>query len=516
MHPSAHARTHPDKPAYIMAYSGETVTYGELDARSNQGAHLFRSLGLQTGDSVAFFIDNHPRYYEVIWAAQRSGLRYTCLSSKLTTGEVEYIVKDCEAKVFIASAATAETALAVAPMIPGVALYMVGGTAGPFKSLEDARAVMPTTPIADESAGRPMLYSSGTTGRPKGVKRIAPEGAVDTSIDQPNPLANLGMALYGWTPDSIYLSPAPLYHAAPLGWSTAVQAMGGTVILMERFDAEDALRFIEQYKVTTAQWVPTHFVRMLKLPPETRQRYDMSSLKAVFHAAAPCPVPVKEQIIAWWGPIVHEYYAGTEGNGFCIINSQEWLAHKGSVGRGLMAAVKICDEDGEPLPPRAEGLVYFEGGGQFEYHGDPAKTAESRNKHGWTTLGDVGWLDEEGYLYLTDRKSFMIISGGVNIYPQELENVLIGHPKVADAAVVGAPDEEMGEKVVAVIQPMDWADAGDELRAELMAYARQHLSHVKSPRVIDFMAELPRHATGKLYKRLIRDAYWAKDGARIA
>ena len=516
MHPSAHAKTHPDKPAYIMAYSGETVTYGELDARSNQGAHLFRSLGLKTGDAVAFFIDNHPRYYELIWAAQRSGLRYTCLSSKLTTGEVEYIVGDCAAKVFVASTGTAETALAVAPLIPGVALYMVGGEAGPFKSLEAARAPMPKTPIADESAGRPMLYSSGTTGRPKGVKRIAPDGVVDNSLEAANPLATLGAALYGWTPDSIYLSPAPLYHAAPLGWSTAVQAIGGTVILMERFDAADALRFIEQYKVTTAQWVPTHFVRMLKLAPEARERYDHSSLKSVFHAAAPCPVPVKEKMIAWWGPIVHEYYAGTEGNGFCIINSQEWLAHKGSVGRGLMAQVKICDEEGNVLPPRSEGNVFFEGGGQFEYHGDPAKTAESRNKHGWTTLGDVGWLDEEGYLYLTDRKSFMIISGGVNIYPQELENVLIGHPKVADAAVVGAPDEEMGEKVVAVIQPMDWADAGDALRAELMAYARQHLSHVKSPRVIDFMAELPRHATGKLYKRLIRDAYWAKDGARIA
>ncbi|MFI4965277.1 MAG: acyl-CoA synthetase [Caulobacterales bacterium] len=512
MHPSVHARTNPDKPAYVMAYSGETVTYGELDARSNQGAHLFRSLGLATGDSVAFFIDNHPRYYEIIWAAQRSGLRYTCLSSKLTAGEVEYIVKDCEAKALVTSPAVLETALQVAPRIPGVTLYMVGGESGPFKSFEAARAAFSTTPIADESAGRAMLYSSGTTGRPKGVKRA---GAVDPAIDAPNPLASLGQALYGWTPDTVYLSPAPLYHAAPLGWSTAIHALGGTVVMMERFDAEDALRFIEQYKITSAQWVPTHFVRMLKLPDGVRERYDMSSLTAVFHAAAPCPVPVKEQMIAWWGPIVHEYYAGTEGNGFCIINSAEWLAHKGSVGRGLMAQVKICDEDGEPLPPRAEGLVFFEGGGQFEYHGDPAKTAESRNKHGWTTLGDVGWLDEEGYLYLTDRKSFMIISGGVNIYPQELENVLIGHPKVADAAVVGAPDDEMGEKVVAVIQPMDWADAGEDLRAELMAYARQHLSHVKSPRVIDFMAELPRHATGKLYKRLIRDAYWAKDGARI-
>ncbi|WP_309604137.1 acyl-CoA synthetase [Phenylobacterium sp.] len=512
MHPSVHAKANPDKPAYIMAYSGETVTYGQLDARSNQGAQMFRSLGLEAGDAIALFIDNHPRYYEILWAAQRSGLRFTCLSSKLTPGEVEYIVGDCEAKLFIASKALAETALAVAPLIAGVGLYMVGGEAGPFKSFEDARAPFPTTPIADESAGRAMLYSSGTTGRPKGVKRA---GEVDPAIDAPNPLAMLGQALYGWTPQTIYLSPAPLYHAAPLGWSIAVQSMGGTVVMMERFDPEDALRFIGQYQVTSAQWVPTHFVRMLKLPPEVRARYDMSSLKAVFHAAAPCPVPVKEQMIAWWGPIVHEYYAGTEGNGFCVINSQEWLAHKGSVGRGLTAQVRICNDDGDPLPPRAEGMVFFEGGGQFEYHGDPAKTADSRNKHGWTTLGDVGRQDEEGFLYLTHSKSFMIISGGVNIYPQELENLLIGHPRVADVAVVGAPDEEMGEKVVAVVQPLDWADAGDDLRADLMAYARAHLSHVKCPRVIDFMAELPRHATGKLYKRLIRDAYWAKDGARI-
>ncbi|MET0273046.1 MAG: acyl-CoA synthetase [Phenylobacterium sp.] len=512
MHPSHHAKTHPDRAAYIMAYSGETVTYGELDARSNQGAHLFRSLGLRAGDSVAFFIDNHPRYYELLWAAQRSGLRFTCLSSKLTSGEVEYIVKDCEAKVFVAAKALSEVALAVAPALSGVALYMVGGEAGPYKSLEDARASQPTTPIADESAGRAMLYSSGTTGRPKGVKRA---GVVDPAIDAPNPLMMIGQMLYGWTPEAVYLSPAPLYHAAPLGWSMAVHALGGTVVMMERFDPEDALKFIEQYKVNTAQWVPTHFVRMLKLPEEVRTRYDMSSLTAVFHAAAPCPVPVKEQMIAWWGPIVNEYYAGTEGNGFCTINSTEWLAHKGSVGKGLTAQVMICDDEGEPLPPRAEGMVFFAGGGEFEYHGDPAKTAESRNKKGWTTLGDVGWVDEEGYLYLTDRKSFMIISGGVNIYPQELENVLIGHPKVADAAVVGAPDEVMGEKVVAVIQPMDWADAGDDLRGELMAYAREHLSHVKSPKVIDFMQELPRHPTGKLYKRLIRDAYWGKEGSKI-
>ena len=512
MHPTHHAKANPDKPAFIMAYSGETVTYGELEARSNQGAHLFRSLGLKAGDAVAFFIENHPRYYEALWAAQRSGLRFTCLSSKLTTGEVEYIVKDCGAKAFVTSLHLAEMALAVAPLIPGVALLMVGGTAGPYASFEDARAPFPTTPVADQMAGGAMLYSSGTTGRPKGVKRA---GAVDPAIDAPNGLATIGQALYGWTPDTVYLSPAPLYHAAPLGWSMAVMALGGTVIMMERFDPEDSLRFIEQYKVTSAQWVPTHFVRMLKLPPEARARYDMSSLIAVFHAAAPCPVPVKEQMIAWWGPIVHEYYAGTEGNGFCIINSEEWLAHKGSVGRGMTAQVRICDDDGEPLPARAEGMVFFEGGGQFEYHGDPAKTADSRNKHGWTTLGDVGWVDEEGFLYLTDRKSFMIISGGVNIYPQEIENLLIGHPKVADVAVIGAPDEEMGEKVVAVIQPANWADAGEDLRVELLAYAKANLSHVKSPRMLDFMEELPRHPTGKLYKRLIRDTYWGKSDSKI-
>jgi long-chain acyl-CoA synthetase len=512
MHPSHHAKTNRDKAAYIMAGSGETVTYGELEARSNQGAHLFRSLGIGRGGAIAIFMDNSARYYEVMWAAQRSGLRFTAISSKLTAGEVEYIVKDCEAKAFIASKGVAEVALQVAPLLAGVELLMVDGATAPFKSFEAARAEFQTTPIADEGAGGAMLYSSGTTGRPKGVKRaITGEGPIDAA----NGLSMMGQGLYGWTADSVYLSPAPLYHAAPLGWSMAVQALGGTVVLMERFDPEDALRQIEKHKVTTAQWVPTHFVRMLKLPPETRAKYDVSSLTQVFHAAAPCPVPIKQQMIEWWGPIISEYYAGTEGNGFTAINSAEWLEHKGSVGRALMAQVMICDEEGNPLPARQEGTVYFAGGGEFEYHNDPKKTAESRNQHGWTTLGDVGWLDEEGYLYLTDRKSFMIISGGVNIYPQEIENLLITHPKVADVAVVGAPHEEMGEQVVAVIQPADWTEAGDDLAAELSAFARANLSHVKAPRRIDFMAELPRHQTGKLYKRLIRDAYWGKEGSKI-
>jgi long-chain acyl-CoA synthetase len=513
MHPSHHARTHPDKPAWIMAASGEAVTYAQLDARSNQGAHLFRAAGIGAGDAIAIFMDNSPRYYEVLWAAQRSGVRFTCVSSKLTAGEVEYIVQDSGSKAFIASRGLAEVALETARRVPGVKLWMVEGAEPPFESFEAAREAMPTTPIADESAGSAMLYSSGTTGRPKGVRRAGVGGP--QPIDQANSLSTIGQALLGFSQDMIYLSPAPLYHAAPLGWSMAVQALGGTVVMMERFEPEAALAAIETYKVTSAQWVPTHFVRMLKLPEETRAKYDVSSLKSVFHAAAPCPVPVKQAMIAWWGPIVHEYYAGTEGNGFCFINAQEWLAKPGSVGRGLTAQVKICDEAGDELPPRAEGVVYFAGGGEFEYHNAPEKTAESRNRHGWTTLGDVGWLDEDGYLFLTDRKSFMIISGGVNIYPQEIENLLIGHPKVADVAVVGAPHEEMGEEVVAVIQPADWSEAGEALAAELSAYARANLSHVKAPRRIDFMRELPRHQTGKLYKRLIRDAYWGKADAKI-
>jgi long-chain acyl-CoA synthetase len=514
MHPSHHARTNPDKPAYIMAGTGESVTFGELEARSNQGAHLFRSLGVKAGDAIALFMENSPRYYELLWAGQRSGLRFTAISSKLQAEEVEYIVNDSGAKVLVVSAGLAEIVAPLRARLPGVKMFSVDGAVEGCESFETARAGFPETSIADESAGGAMLYSSGTTGRPKGVKR-ADTVAGPQPIDAPNPLAMLGAALYGWTSDLIYLSPAPLYHAAPLGWSMAAQSIGGTVVVMEKFDAEHALALIERYRVTSAQWVPTHFVRMLKLPEEVRARYDHSSLVGVFHAAAPCPVPIKEKMIAWWGPIVHEYYAGTEGNGFCAISASEWLEKKGSVGRGLTAEIKICGEDGEPLPPRQEGVVYFAGGGEFEYHNAPEKTAESRNQHGWTTLGDVGWVDEDGYLFLTDRKSFMIISGGVNIYPQEIENLMITHEKVADVAVVGAPHEEMGEEVVAVVQPAPGVEPGPELAAELSAFCRAHLSHVKAPRRIDFMAELPRHATGKLYKRLIRDAYWGKTQSRI-
>jgi len=511
MHPATHAKTQPDRAAYIMAGSGETVSYRELDERSNQGAHLFRSLGLKTGDVIALFMDNHPRYFEIAWAAQRSGLYYTCISSKLTAGEVEYIVGDCGAQVLITSAGIGPVIDELPGVLKGVKLFMVGDARAPYESFEAAREAFPTTPIDGETAGSDMLYSSGTTGRPKGIK----PALTGAAIDEPNALVMMAQTLFGFPPGCTYISPAPLYHAAPLRWCMSVHKLGGTVVVMERFDPETALGLIEKYKVNVGQFVPTHFVRMLKLPEEVRKKYDVSSMVSAVHAAAPCPVPVKEQMIAWWGPVIYEYYAGTEGNGFCFIKADEWLTHKGSVGRAVLGELRICDEDGEALPPRTEGVVHFANGPPLAYHNAPEKVAEGTNKHGWTTLGDVGWMDEEGYLYLTDRKSFMIISGGVNIYPQEIENLLIGHPKVADVAVVGAPHEEMGEQVVAVIQPADWADAGDALRDELMAFARAGLSHVKSPRKLDFMQELPRHPTGKLYKRLIRDAYWGKEGSRI-
>ncbi|WP_231420415.1 acyl-CoA synthetase [Sphingomonas sp. Leaf205] len=507
MHPVAHALTTPDKPAYIMAATGETVTYRDLDARANQGAHLLRSLGLKRGDGIAVLMDNSARYLEVMWAAERTGVYCTCLSSKLTAAEAAYIIRDGDCRVLIVSKGCAEVATALVPMVYDVRRYVVDGAIDGYASYEAARDAKPPTPIADPSPGGILLYSSGTTGKPKGVKHALSDEPFGTNV---SPLVMLGKGLYCFTPEMVYLSPAPLYHAAPLRWSMAVHQVGGTVVVMEHFDPEAALAAIERFHVTHAQWVPTHFIRLLKLPPEVRARYDVSSLKAVWHAAAPCPLPVKQAMIDWWGPIIGEYYAGTEGNGFCAISSAEWLAHKGSVGRNLTAQTMICDEEGNALPARAEGDVYFAGGGAFEYHNDPAKTAEAANAHGWTTLGDVGWLDEEGYLYLTDRKSFMIISGGVNIYPAEIENLLVTHPKVADVAVIGEPDDEMGEQVVAIVCPADPSEDRVQLAAELSAFARANLSHVKAPRRIDFRDALPRHETGKLYKRLLRDEYWAQ------
>ncbi len=502
MHPFHHAQSMPDRPAVVIAETGETLSYAKLEARSNQAAQLFRARGLKRGDVLAIFLENHIDFLPLCWGAQRSGLIYTCISTKLTADEAGYILHDCGAKLLIAGASLG----GVAAALPAVAhRFSVGGEIPGFERLEAALDDQPPARIADESPGRDMLYSSGTTGRPKGVIGPLPEGA----IDQPHALLMIAGGLYGFGPDTIYLSPAPLYHAAPLRYCLAVHQFGGTVIVMQKFDPERFLALVEQHRVTHSQVVPTMFVRMLKLPPDVRARHDVSSLKAVIHAAAPCPIAVKEEMIAWFGERIYEYYSATEGAGFTAISPQEWLRKKGSVGKSLLGEIRILDEAGNPLPPGHEGRVFFHGGPPVAYHNAPEKTAEVTGVHG-ATFGDIGYVDEEGYLFLTDRASYMIITGGVNVYPQETENVLIMHEKVADVAVIGVPHEELGEEVKAIVEPRDWAEAGPELAAELIAFARERLSHVKCPRSIDFDPALPRHDTGKLYKRLLKERYAAR------
>ncbi|MGZ0176084.1 MAG: AMP-binding protein [Acidimicrobiales bacterium] len=518
-YPGVHTITRPDHPAIIMARSGETLTYRQLDERSNQLAHALRAQGLGRGDHVALYMENQIRYMEIVWACLRSGLYITAINSYLTSEEVAYIIDDCDAEIMISSRAKADQAAIIDPattpkvqrwlMTDGVASDPGGAV---WESFEDVVAAQPVTQIDDESTGFYMLYSSGTTGRPKGIKRALPEIPVGV-LDERTKLMMDGAYAYG--EDMIYLSPAPMYHAAPLAFSTPVQRVGGTLVIMEKFDAGASLAAIEKYNVTHAQFVPTMFVRMLKLDNAQRLRHDVSSLQVAIHAAAPCPVDVKHAMIEWWGPIIYEYYAGTEGNGSTLINSQEWLEHPGSVGQARIGTLHICDAEGNDLPPGEIGGVYFSGGGIYEYHKAPEKTADSALPGGRTTLGDIGYVDEDGYLFLTDRKAHMIISGGVNIYPQEIEDAMIGHPSVMDVAVFGVPDAEMGEQVKAVVQPVAGATADDALARELIAYARDHIAHYKCPRTVDFEAELPRLPTGKLYKRLLRDRYWAKPDSTI-
>jgi len=507
MYLADHARLTPDKPALISADTGAVVTFAELNERSNRMAQFLHAQGLRRGDHIAVLMENNLSFMDPVWAAFRSGLYVTTINRYLPPDEAAYIVGDCGAKVLITSFAKRETAEGIAGLIPDCPIrLMVGGTIPGWASYEEALASAPPEPLAQEWMGDSMLYSSGTTGRPKGILRPLPQETAAEGF-----AARQLVNRYGLTPESVYLSPAPLYHAAPLAYVLSVQSFGGTVVMMERFDAEKALELIERYGVTHSQWVPTMFVRMMKLPEAARRGRDLSSHKVAIHAAAPCPVEIKRQMIEWWGPILYEYYAGTEGSGSTFITSEDWLLHPGSVGRAALGVLHVCDENGDELPAGETGLIYFERETPtFEYHNDPGKTADARHpRHpNWNALGDVGYLDEEGYLYLTDRKAFMIISGGVNIYPQAIEDTLVTHPKVADVAVFGVPDLEMGEAVKAVIEPAPGHDPDDELAAELMAYARERLAHYMAPRSIDFIAEMPRLPTGKLYKRLLRDAYW--------
>lgn len=509
LYPGYWAGLDPERAAIIMSDSGEVMTYGELETFANGLSHWFDRLGVGRGDHVAFCLENRIELLAVMWGCHYAGMYYTAISTRLHADEASYIVNNCGAKVFIGSPHVGQMATDIIATTPDViARLSVGGHIDGHEPLDQAIDAMPTTPLPDRLETTDMLYSSGTTGRPKGVKVLASEeplGAGDS-------LTQLARALFSVRDGCVYLSPGPLYHAAPLRFCRAVLRSGGTVVVMERFDARGALAAIENYRVTTSQWVPTMFLRLLKLDDDVRMSYDMSSLECAVHAAAPCPVAAKERMIDWWGPIIHEYYAGTEGNGLAYCNSDEWLTHRGTVGRAVAGTLHILDDDGNELPVGEEGGVYFGGAGSFEYHGDPEKTASSRAADGKSTLGDIGRLDEDGYLYLTDRKAFMIISGGVNIYPQEAENALSMHPLVTDVAVFGVPNDDFGEEVKAVVQPVTMptdASSARSLEQELIAYCRAQLADVKCPRSIDLRPTLPRHPTGKLYKRLLKDDYWA-------
>ena len=511
MHPGVNGKKFPDKPAIVMLSSGKTITHGELNDLSNQGAQLFRSLGLKPGDSISFMLENHHLFFPIAFAAWRSGLRYTAISWRLQAAEVEYIVKDCEAKIFITSKFLEETAVNLEEALSGVKKFMLDGTSSGYESYEESIASMPKESVKDECQGGSMLYSSGTTGRPKGIYRELQLNPLPYTQEEDDlGLGRVVEGIYGGDENTVYLSPAPLYHSAPMGFNTGFLSLGGTSIVMEKFDPEAALKAIQDYKVTHSQWVPTMFVRFLKTDESVRTAYDLSSHKVAIHAAAPCPVEVKEKMIEWWGPIIYEYYAGTEFNGMTIVNSEEWMEHKGTVGRPLVGELHILDDEGNELQAGEAGGIYFGGdtATSFEYHNDKEKTQGAISKQGYSTLGDIGYVDEEGYLYLTDRKAFMIISGGVNIYPKETEDALIMHPKVTDVAVFGVPHSEMGEEVKAVVQPADMSEAGPELEAELIAFCKEKISSVKCPKSVDFEEELPRHPTGKLYKRLLKDRYW--------
>ena len=515
MYTGKHARLRPLQPAFIMASTGEAVSYAELEARNNRLAHLFRKRGLKRLDHYAIFMENNSRYLECCGAGERAGLYFTCVNSYLTPSELAYIVNNSESRILITSRAKLDVARDALKHCPKIELCIV--VDGPGESerivgLEQATAGLPKTPIADESIGTAMLYSSGTTGRPKGIVRPLQE----QPPSQQMPLFDFLQKLWQYREGMIYLSPAPLYHSAPQAAVNLTIRSGGTAIIMESFDPERYLELIEKWGVTHSQLVPTMFSRLLKLPEAARKRYDLSSLEIAIHAAAPCPAAVKDDMIKWWGPIIHEYYGATEGLGFTACDSAEWLAHRGTVGRVLLGDLHILDENMKPSPKGTPGTVWFKTASPFEYFNDPNKTAEARSPDGsMSTVGDVGYVDDDGFLYLTDRATFMIISGGVNIYPQECENLLITHPKIADAAVFGVPNADLGEEVKAVVQPMPGISPGPELAEELMAFCAQGLSRQKVPHSIDFEAELPRLPTGKLYKRLLRDRYWGNKTSRI-
>ncbi|MGC2652374.1 MAG: acyl-CoA synthetase [Mycobacterium sp.] len=513
MHIADHAAKAAQSPALILPGDG-CITYGELCARSQRVASLLHQAGLRRGDGVALVLPNRPEFFEISWGCQLFGLYYTAVNTHFTADEVAYVIDDSGATAVFVDVSMADLAAHIRKVNAGVDVHIaVGGSLPGWRAYPETVACAGEAPPSSAlSDGSEMLYSSGTTGRPKAVRRPLP---ADGNGSWAQKVLEYTLSVrYGMSDKSVYLSPAPLYHAAGINYTMAVHRVGAAAILMHKFDAEDVLRLIERYRVTHAQFVPTMFVRMLKLPDAIRERYDVSSSQCVLHAAAPCPVDVKHRMMKWFGPIIYEYYGGTEGFAGTTIDPQEWLAHPGSVGKPL-SPVHVLGDDGAELTAGESGELFFEGGPEFEYFNDPEKTASVSNDRGWRTLGDMGYVDNDGYLYLTDRSTFTIVSGGVNIYPQEAENLLIMHPKLVDAAVFGVPNEEFGEEVKAVVQPATGATPGPDLAAELIAYCRDHLAAYKCPRTVDFDAQLPRDPNGKLYKRRIRERYWQGRTSRI-
>ncbi|MFC7516742.1 AMP-binding protein [Herbaspirillum sp. GCM10030257] len=500
-----YAKEMPDRVAYRMVPSGQAVTWRELEQRSRKCAAALLEAGCRTGDVIAVFLENHLRYFELLWAAHRIGLYYTTISRHLKRDEAQYIIENCDARLLFYSGITCAEVDVRRMTELGVACVSMDETDASAAHYESWIGCIPDdVRLPNTLEGTDFLYSSGTTGLPKGIKR--PLATANQFFRVGNAASSTWKA---FDRNTVYLSTAPFYHTAPVRWNMAVLRAGGTCVMMEKFDPAGALDAIDTFGVTHSQWVPTMFIRMLRLPREERERHDLSSLRYAVHAAAPCPAEVKEAMIQWWGPILYEYYSGTELVGRTSLGSEEWLTHRGSVGKPEFGQVHILSEDGQhELPPGEPGLIYFSGGGSFEYHKDPGKTREVYNERGWATYGDIGYLDEEGYLYLTDRLSNMIVSGGVNIYPQEAENLLCMHPAVADVAVVGVPNDEFGEEVKAVVQLRDPGQASSELAQQLMAYCRERLSPIKCPRSIDFSDDMPRTETGKLLKRLVKQRYW--------
>jgi fatty-acyl-CoA synthase len=513
MYPGTHALTNPDRPALIMTATSEIVTYAELEDRSRRAANWLFDAGLRSGDVVSVLSDNSSWIFDIYWATQRSGLYLMPINYWLSPSEVDYMLENSGAAALFVGRGGVETA----PKIDAHEklkhrVCSEGNLSGyePYQQiLETARATIP----ASQPRGADMLYSSGTTGRPKGVRHALPERQVS---DPGDTMVQMFSSNFGFDERTIYLSPAPLYHAAPLRTCATVQALGGTALVMDKFDAEAALAAIQDYKVTHSQWVPTMFVRMLKLPELVRNRYDVSSLQIAIHAAAPCPVEVKQVMMKWWGPILWEYYSATEMNGMTVIGPDEWLGKPGSVGRAVLGKIHICDEDGSELPAGQTGTIYFERDRMpFVYHDEPEKTRAAQHPAHpyWTTVGDIGHVDADGYLFLTDPKAFMIISGGVNIYPQEIENLLVLHPAIADAAVIGIPDPDMGEQVKAIVQWLPGTEGSENLAEEIIAFVKNRIAGYKAPRSIDFVPEVPRSQTGKLMKQELRNRYWSEKAA---